>query len=183
MKSKFMIAPDETLIDSDILHTGSRATSFEVAQRISWLTENYLEKVFDAGWEALYRDPSGNRLLEKTFPKSEMHGGGPVILRQINEEDARVKYAVEKIKPHETEIGGNSDSNMLGVKIAYRIYCLTHNYLEKISVSDSGLEELYKDPTDKRYWELMYYNNGIPYKLKFIKKENVLKKYGIVNLI
>jgi hypothetical protein len=68
----------------------------ETAQRIDWLVTTVLEKVADSpqagAWETLYRDPGDGRFWERTYPRGEMHGGGPPRLRYISTEDARVKY-------------------------------------------------------------------------------------------
>ena len=70
----------------------------DTCRRIDWLTTNYFEKlsvskIFGA-WETLYRDPSDDRLWEKTYPQSELHGGGPPALNHISFEDAKRKYDV-----------------------------------------------------------------------------------------
>jgi hypothetical protein len=46
----------------------------------------------EAGGSTLYRDPADGRLWEKTFPQSELHGGGPPRLNVLSEEEARDKY-------------------------------------------------------------------------------------------
>ncbi len=45
-----------------------------------------------SGWEALYRDPDDGRLWELTYPKSELHGGGPPQLRSLAPDEARKNY-------------------------------------------------------------------------------------------
>ncbi|GHT84102.1 hypothetical protein FACS18947_1060 [Bacteroidia bacterium] len=93
------IRPSEIIIDSDWTVVESQEVAYEIAKRIYWLTHNYLELIFDAGWEMLYIDPHDKRLWELTYPKSEMHGGGPPMLRYITEENAKIKYTIEIIKP------------------------------------------------------------------------------------
>ena len=65
-------------------------------ERIEWLTANYLEKVAVSKqwgeWETLFRDPSDGRYWERTYPQSEMHGGGPPRLSVLNAEQAHAKY-------------------------------------------------------------------------------------------
>ncbi|MGZ5170952.1 MAG: Imm27 family immunity protein, partial [Burkholderiales bacterium] len=39
-------------------------------------------------WLRLYKDPTDGRLWELTYPHSEMHGGGPRILRVITSTEA-----------------------------------------------------------------------------------------------
>ena len=87
----------ETVICSDWTIESNKLTqqdAFEVSERIYNLTQNYLEKVFDAGWEILFRDPVDGRLWELTFPKGDMHGGGPRRLSYISNEEANKKYKI-----------------------------------------------------------------------------------------
>jgi hypothetical protein len=63
-------------------------------ERIEWLTTQKLERIANdsSGWEILYRDPRDGRLWELTYPRGEMHGGGPRRLRIISRDEAAVKY-------------------------------------------------------------------------------------------
>jgi len=65
-----------------------------VAARIKELTDTHLRTiaVTENGWETLYRDPTDLRFWELTYPHSEMHGGGPPMLRCITAEEAHAKY-------------------------------------------------------------------------------------------
>ena len=65
-----------------------------VAARIKALTDNHLTKVTvnEGGWETLYQDPTDLRFWELTHPHSEMHGGGPPMLRCLSAEEAHAKY-------------------------------------------------------------------------------------------
>jgi hypothetical protein len=65
-------------------------------KRIEWLVAQRLQRVATdpPGWETLLRDPRDGRLWEHTFPKSEMHGGGPPTLRLISPAVAAAKYRV-----------------------------------------------------------------------------------------
>ncbi|WP_226946839.1 Imm27 family immunity protein [Rhizorhabdus phycosphaerae] len=58
-----------------------------ICDRIYWLVHTQLEAVAarEAGWTTLYRDPRDGRLWEHSYPKSEMHGGGPPMLQFIDE--------------------------------------------------------------------------------------------------
>jgi hypothetical protein len=52
------------------------------------------------GWATLYRDPATGTLWEVTYPRSEMHGGGPRQLSEISPFDAIARYpTVMQIKP------------------------------------------------------------------------------------
>lgn len=46
----------------------------------------------EAGWSTLYRDPADTRFWELTYPKSELHGGGPPMLRVLQAGAAEEKY-------------------------------------------------------------------------------------------
>lgn len=64
-----------------------------------------------------------------------------------------------KIAPTEKIIEGKTiffDSNAKGDESCQRIYWLIQHHLVKIGSDESGLNILYQDPTDKRYWELSY---------------------------
>jgi hypothetical protein len=62
------------------------------SHRIDWLTGEYLEKIASTNWETLFRDPEGGRYWERTYPRSEMHGGGPPALFALSVEKAHAKY-------------------------------------------------------------------------------------------
>jgi hypothetical protein len=46
-----------------------------------------------SGWSQLYLDPDDGRYWELTYPKSELHGGGPPLLRCLTEGEAWEKYS------------------------------------------------------------------------------------------
>jgi hypothetical protein len=73
---------------------GGRVTSNEACARIAALTSGYLLELghADGGWSTLYRDPADGRLWERTYPQSELHGGGPASLHVVSAEQARAKY-------------------------------------------------------------------------------------------
>ena len=64
-------------------------------QRIDWLTTQKLERIANdsSGWDTLYRDPRDGRLWELTYPRSEMHGGGPRRLHVLSRDEAAAKYS------------------------------------------------------------------------------------------
>ena len=61
-------------------------------ERIEWLTSGSLEKIASSNWETLFRDPDDGRYWERTYPMSEMHGGGPPSLFALSAEKAHAKY-------------------------------------------------------------------------------------------
>jgi len=48
--------------------------------------------VSEEGWSILYADQTDGSLWELSYPQSEMHGGGPQMLRRLTDIEAREKY-------------------------------------------------------------------------------------------
>ena len=73
---------------------GGKLVADPACARIEWLANNHLVLlgVDSTGWHELYRDPDDGRLWELTWPKSEMHGGGPPRLTCLTLQAARDKY-------------------------------------------------------------------------------------------
>ena len=88
------LSPHETLLLGSWTSKNGNTVEDAVSERISWLTGNSLRRrATDAtGWDTLYEDPRDGRLWELIYPHSEMHGGGPPLLRIITAVDARLKY-------------------------------------------------------------------------------------------
>jgi len=88
------LSPHESELVGQCVRSGGGVKADAVSARIEWLTQEVLEPLANdsSGWETLFRDPSDGRLWERTFPDSEMHGGGPAGLRLISEDDAAAKY-------------------------------------------------------------------------------------------
>ena len=64
--------------------------------RIHQLIQHLLHFVAatDGGWSRLYRDTADGRYWELTYPRSELHGGGPPLLTVLSAEDVRARYDV-----------------------------------------------------------------------------------------
>ena len=93
---KMNLRPDETeLIGSWVVKDGRMAED-EVCVRIRVLTESELQRIAKTkdGWETLYRDSSDGRYWELTYPRSEMHGGGPIALTVASQPTLQEKYGV-----------------------------------------------------------------------------------------
>jgi hypothetical protein len=73
-----------------------RVVNDEVSERIHWLTLEVLEQLAfgpeSGGWDTLFRDPGDGRLWERTYPHSEVHGGGPPQLSVVDPAFAERKY-------------------------------------------------------------------------------------------
>ena len=88
------LLPQEVSLVGDWISQGGRPNADETCQRIEWLVENRLRKLArdESGWYVLYEDPVDGRLWEHSYPKGDMHGGGPPALTVITLESARAKY-------------------------------------------------------------------------------------------
>ena len=80
------ILPHETRLVGHWIEADGRVVGDETCERIEWLTSNYLRKQAGGGWETLCRMDSDGRYWERTYPKGEMHGGGPPTLSVLNDE-------------------------------------------------------------------------------------------------
>jgi hypothetical protein len=88
------IDPSETVISGVSKVDGKWVSDAEICWRIDSLTSSILSLVSkrNGGWTKLYRDNDDGRLWEKTWPFSEMHGGGPPVLTMLSPEEARALY-------------------------------------------------------------------------------------------
>lgn len=88
------ISPSETEITGNWLISEGRVTADENCARIFDLTKEYLVELDrdSSGWDTLYRDPKDGRLWELIYPHSELHGGGPPLLRCLSKNEAETKY-------------------------------------------------------------------------------------------
>jgi Immunity protein 27 len=91
-----ILKPSETELVGNWKMQDGRLVADETADRIEELTKSYLRQIAVStdvgGWETLFQDPKDGRYWERTYPRSEMHGGGPPLLRCISREEARAKY-------------------------------------------------------------------------------------------
>jgi len=91
-----------------------------------------------------------------------------------------------KLKADENKLQGSFFSIGEGLKeddTTKRIYELVSNYLIKIKTDESGWDTLFKDPSDNRYWELLYPDSemlgGGPPLLQFISISDAKIKYNM----
>jgi hypothetical protein len=77
---------------------GTSVRADPTCERIAWLTEHHLRKVAASphwgGWQTLYQDPDDGRYWERTYPQSEMQGGGPPRLAIVSVDQARARYKI-----------------------------------------------------------------------------------------
>jgi len=90
------LQPHETELKGRWIAEDGRVRGDAICERIKWLTQSYLVQVAysrdGGGWETLFRDPGDGRLWERTYPQSEVHGGGPPRLSLLTPEQAAVRY-------------------------------------------------------------------------------------------
>jgi len=90
-----------------------------------------------------------------------------------------------KISPAETVITGHwivRGGRLIADDVCDRILALTKSHLVEVGRDASGWETLYRDPTDARYWELVYpqgeLHGGGPPELRSLTIEDARRKYG-----
>ncbi len=94
------LTPDEAQLTGETQLTGAwqevggGAEGDRTWARIEALVATVLQRLGCAqgGWSTLYRDPADGRLWERTYPQSQLHGGGPPCLTCIDREQAQAKY-------------------------------------------------------------------------------------------
>jgi hypothetical protein len=92
-----------------------------------------------------------------------------------------------RIAPSETVLTGRWISDNKGQLVAdetcRRIQTLIGNHLEALGTDASGWDALYRDPADKRLWELIYpqseLSGGGPPELRHVSLSEARQKYGI----
>ncbi len=91
------IAPDETTIEGRWILDADRVVADDACKRVEDLTASHLAQVArdSSGWFTLFRDPVDQRLWERDFPQSHLHGGGPPRLHVVSREEVRQRYSLE----------------------------------------------------------------------------------------
>jgi hypothetical protein len=94
--NKYSIDFSETEIVGNWIYDGIRVVEDENSKKISWLIDNYLNKISadQTGWDVLYQDPQDLRYWELNYRHGERHGGGPPSLLQLPKECATSKYSL-----------------------------------------------------------------------------------------
>lgn len=90
------LSADEVELVGKWVSVNGQIRGDQTCERIQWLTTHYLRKVASSkrwgDWEILFEDPNDGRFWERTFPQSEMQGGGPPRLTVLSREQAKAKY-------------------------------------------------------------------------------------------
>jgi hypothetical protein len=92
------------------------------------------------------------------------------------------------INPTETVLTGKwilaGPGRVVGDETCLRIEKLVHSYLELLGRDASGWDALYRDPRDKRLWELSYpqgeLQGGGPPELRCLGTGEAREKYGAI---
>jgi hypothetical protein len=92
------LQPNETELVGKWIADGKAVRADATCERIKWLIESHLKQIVFSpkygAWETLFQDPDDQRYWERTYPQSEMHGGGPPALRCLSPEQAKAKYGI-----------------------------------------------------------------------------------------
>jgi hypothetical protein len=96
----------ETAISGKWIFNGTKMCADAACERIEWLTQHHFRQVavMDNGWTTLFFDSVDGRFWERTFPQSEMHGGGPPRLAVISYEEAQIRYLLDKSPYADTDL-------------------------------------------------------------------------------
>lgn len=92
-----ILRKEETELRGAWIAKDGKVVGDEVCKRIDWLLENCLKEICtdSSGWDLLLLDPSDGRYWERTYPHSNMHGGGPPMLKVVSLAEAQLKYGIE----------------------------------------------------------------------------------------
>ena len=99
-----MTEPDQRLkahedsVHGEWIYRDGQMVGDSNCRRIEWLIRHHLQKVADSigagAWVTLYRDPDDGRYWERTFPRGEMHAGGPPKLRTLTNDEIKDRYGI-----------------------------------------------------------------------------------------
>lgn len=88
------LKPNEIELKGSWKLKGFSMKADDMCVRIEKLISEYLMEIGidENGWNKLFQDPEDKRYWELTYPESEMHGGGPPLLRHLSIQEVRSKY-------------------------------------------------------------------------------------------
>lgn len=93
---------------------------------------------------------------------------------------------MESLNPNDNDLIGKwieVDGEVDGDATTKRIQWLTSGILEKIAIADGGWATLFRDNSDRRYWERTYpqgaMHGGGPPRLRCISEKEARKKYDL----
>jgi hypothetical protein len=84
----------ETELRGAWISSDGRVSADAICKRIDLLVGTVLKFLACTpnGWQRLYQDLNDQRLWELSYPQSEMHGGGPPLLRNISLSEATQEF-------------------------------------------------------------------------------------------
>ena len=86
-----------------------------------------------------------------------------------------------QLGPDETELTASCNAND---EVGLRIERLIHGFLERVAAANGGWDILFRDPHDRRLWELThprsYMHGGGPRSLKTVGESFAREKYRIL---
>jgi hypothetical protein len=83
----------KTVIEGKWTYDGKQVIADEACDQISTLLQACAHVgARDGGWTQLYRDANGGVFWELTYPRGEMHGGGPPRLESYSPDEVRARY-------------------------------------------------------------------------------------------
>ena len=88
------LRPEEYELLGSWLPRGTGVAGDSIEERIQSLIRDHLVRLgeSDDGWQTLYLDPSDGRYWELSYPRSEMHGGGPARLAALTLDEAKQRF-------------------------------------------------------------------------------------------
>src|SRR5260221_14466140 len=90
------LSPEETVLVGKWVMEHGQTRADSTCERIQWLTAQHLRHIATSkqwgAWETLFQDPDDRRYWERTYPQSELHGGGPPTVRYLSKDEVRQKY-------------------------------------------------------------------------------------------
>ncbi|HEY6562783.1 MAG TPA: Imm27 family immunity protein [Polyangiaceae bacterium] len=80
------LQPGEKRLDGKWTVTNGNMLADDTCSRIEELIAQHLDRIASdaSGWDTLYRDPDDGRYWELIYEQSDMHGGGPPSLVQVD---------------------------------------------------------------------------------------------------
>lgn len=91
-----LLESNETLLKGNTEIKDDIVQFDDVSIRIIQLVNRHLKLVAkdQSGWDSLFLDPLDGRFWELLYLHSDMHGGGPPLLKLLNSLEAKQKYEV-----------------------------------------------------------------------------------------
>lgn len=85
---------NETILKGKWLLVKNSVVADRTCERINELITTVLVHcgTDKSGWNKLYQDPDDKRYWELSYPESDLHGGGPPMLKNVMATEVKSKY-------------------------------------------------------------------------------------------